>query len=628
MAGRERHLAALLLFVILGVSILAGCGKKDTGSIDPNIPPETVLSSSPDAGDTVSYRVYMNWFGWDPDGEVTHYLVMWDSLDWISTVCMESTFCVSAQVDTVDSLHMYGYHTFSVKAVDNDGEADPTPATISFSAFNVLPETEIIEGPAGITGSFVDIEWLGSDSDGEIRGYGYVLFERIDFEWVEVASEDSLGADETVAGFGPLAGTHRFEVWACDDQWASDPTPAALEFTCCSGPTGDLRIRSNVFCTMIFRGMDWEESYSSCMPIQILAGEVLSFDWSSDVDLAGYRHAYDDTTSWPAWSISDTHFEVLPEPGTHSLYVSVLDLHGLMIRGRIRFTVVEAGLDNYILIVDDYDAHEGCPPWETDADRTDFYDLLVAPYGERYEWEPSAHTVGGVPQPPDVDALAGASTVVWYADWDNTVLGDLFDAYTHPLYDPLSAYVRVGGNLILCGHEVLGQILSENYPVSVSAADTTHGADFVRDILHVGDADNSGYVANKNAPWDYGYCFYGALPAGGGGFEPVYIDSVGPGGWPEPGKWWLYTSTNPNYTRCGLPGVEKVSSFQGTAQEFLTIDSFLNMEYEGEPCALLYLSGDDHGNVCYCGFPLYYLQTPQAEQMVHELLDLFGEERW
>ncbi len=619
-------MAALLLFVILAVSVLIGCGKKDTGGIEPNIPPETVLSSSPDVGDTVSYQVRMNWFGWDPDGEVTHYVVMWDDLDWISTVCTESTFYVSAQVDTVDSLHTYGYHTFSVKAVDNDGEADPTPATVSFSAFNVLPETQITGGPAGITGSFVDIEWLGSDSDGEIMGYGYVLFERISFDWVVVASEDSLGADETAASFGPLSGTHRFEVWAYDDQWASDQTPAALEFSCCAGPTGDLTIRSNVFRTMIFRGMDWEESYSPYMPIQILAGEALSFDWSSDVDLAGYRHAYDDTSSWPAWSISDTHFEILPEPGTHSLYVCVQDVHGGLIRGRIRFTAVEAGLDDYILIVDDYDVHEEFPHWGTDADRTEFYDLFVAPYGERYEWEPSAHMVSGVPQPPDVDALAGASTVVWYADWDNTVLGDLFGVCA-PLYDPLSAYVRVGGNLVLCGFEVLGQVLDEDYPVSISAADTTLGAVFVRDILRAGDADNSGHRANKNAPWEYGYCFYGALPAGGGGFEPVYIDSVGPGGWPEPGKWWLYTSVHADYTRCGVPGVEKVSSFQGTAQEFLTIDSFLNSNYEGEPCALLYLSGDDHGNVCYCGFPFYYLQTPQAEQMVRELLDLFGEER-
>ncbi len=113
-------------------------------------------------------------------------------------------------------------------------------ATVSFSAFNVLPETETTEGPAGIAGCFVDIEWLGSDSDGEIMGYGYVLFQRISFDWVEVASQDSLGADETAASFGPLDVTHRFEVWAHDDLWASDPTPAAREFTCHPGPEGRL----------------------------------------------------------------------------------------------------------------------------------------------------------------------------------------------------------------------------------------------------------------------------------------------------------------------------------------------------------------------------------------------------
>ena len=47
----------------------------------------------------------------------------------------------------------------------------------------------------------------------------------------------------------------------------------------------------------------------------------------------------------------------------------------------------------------------------------------------------------------------------------------------------------------------------------------------------------------------------------------------------------------------------------------------------GEVCAPLYLSGSGRGNVCYLGFPLYYLQTPQVQAFFNELLPLFGEER-
>ncbi len=53
----------------------------------------------------------------------------------------------------------------------------------------------------------------------------------------------------------------------------------------------------------------------------------------------------------------------------------------------------------------------------------------------------------------------------------------------------------------------------------------------------------------------------------------------------------------------------------------------MNMNYEGQPCGVLYLSGDNHSNVCYFSFPLYYLKTLQVRPAIDKILTLFGEEK-
>ena len=93
----------------------------------------------------------------------------------------------------------------------------------------------------------------------------------------------------------------------------------------------------------------------------------------------------------------------------------------------------------------------------------------------------------------------------------------------------------------------------------------------------------------------------------------------------QPGKWWLYC-TGGAYSHCGL-GVEKLVNFQGTGLEIYGTDSFLNMNYEGEPSIVMYLSGDNRGNACYIGFPLYYCQEDHVRDMMNRIMALFGEER-
>jgi hypothetical protein len=649
MVWTRRLVAAVLVAAALLALVLAGC-EKSLGERVANLAPETTLSFSPDDGDTANYRVRMNWFGWDPDGEISYFLTKWDTLDWVRVVNTDSVFLVSASGDTVDEQNGFEYHTFSVKAVDNEGMEDASPEVVSFTAFTSVPETQFLQvggGPTGTTGPMVSFRWQATDQDGVIVGYDYRLsrWDAIDHEWDQVLPDPlvaewiEVGPDISTASFGPLAGRHLFEVRAIDDAGAADQTPARREFTCNPALAGPrLYVGSNVFGLFQFRGPVWPESANDAIPI--FAGERLRFNWEATGQdyggqILGYRHAYDDTSTWPAWSIFDTHFEVAPDLGGHSLYVSALDNSNVQTRGRIRFEVVEATLDEYILVVDDWDEREHLAAWGTDEDRTSFYDLLLAGYvRDRVEWEPSQHLENGVPQAPGVDALRGASTVIWYADNENITLAPLFDPF-QTQYNALAGYVRVGGNLVLCGRRVLTQVLDdEPYPITVSADDTTQAVGFVRDFLHIGYADNSGSAVNKNSPWSYGYCFYGANPAPGweDEFSSVYIDSVGTQGYPDPGKWPVYSWQSPpypaGYVRGGLHQIDKLQAFQGTGEEIFLIDAYLNeLNYGGEPCAVLYLSGDNHGNSCFFGFPLYYCQYSHVKAMLDKVLLFYGEEK-
>jgi hypothetical protein len=636
MKRRAKQVTVLLAVAGLAL-VLSSCGKRNPGSVRGSIPPETSIQMTSSGSEETRTAVHLFWSGTDEDGEVVRFRVRVDSLDWTETSRTDSVLMLR-EIGDVDSLDPEAEYTFQVKAVDDDGLEDPTPASITFTSRNTAPETEITHGPAAVTSTMVCFDWLGWDYDGVVVGYGYALYHYEYDEWLEVAREDSLPPDEISIMLGPLAGLHRFEVWSIDDLGAIDPTPAQREFTCNPELWGPrLTVVSDMLETFVFRGGQWSPGYDE--PICIFEGESLVFDWSAEESgscpLMGYSYAYDDTTEWcHSFSLEDTHFEVTPTPGEHSLYVAAMGSAGDLTRGRIFVNVIEPSLDDYILVVDDYDHLESMPVWGTDEQRDAFYDSLASGYGHPVvQWDCEEHVLEGMPQPADAQTLAGASTVIWYCDQVDPAIELIYDPY-YNRYDWLAGYVRSGGNLILLGFTVLGNITGETYPIAISPHDTGLARAFVRDCLGIGYAKCSGAAANKNSPWSYGYCFHGAVPGATGipggrlmDLEPMYIDSVGAGGYPEPGKWFLYTMTDPNYSRCGLPYVEALEPYDGLPIEAYGIDAYLNYNFEGETCCLLSPTGTSRGNICYFGFPLYYLQTDQVRAVFDRLLPLFGEER-
>ena len=626
MISPRRFAALNLALGLAGLLVVAGCSRSGPVSVGGSQPPETTLAIRSSRADSTGLILHIAWSGTDADGEVMAFRTRLDALEW-RRVGVSDTVLEFRPHDPTGSKRVPEKHTFSVAAVDDDGLADPTPATVTFSHRNILPETEIITGPAGIAGPMVFFEWRGWDYDGVIIGYGARLHRWEYDEWILVWEGD-FGPEEVSIWLGPLAGRHRFEVWSIDDAGEADPTPAVRDFSSNPSCGPRLTVRTSFVGTHTFRGQVWGSAHD--IPVPVLDEGLVTFDWMASAEdyggiIVGYSFAYDDTSNWGVeFSLDDTHFETEATLGEHSFYVSALDNGSMLVRGRICFEVFETTLDEYILIVDDFTWRESQELWGTDADRDAFYDSLTMTCARpTVQWDALENMEAGLCQPPDVETIAAASTVIWYFDHEETALDHMFDPYFEG-YNVAAGYVRAGGNLILCGNEGLRQITDDYYPIVLSPADTTEAAVFLRDQMGVGYGESSGTSANKNSPWTYGYCFYGAVPSATSipesrvvQLEPMYIDSLG--------KWPLYDSPHPIYSRAGLPMVEKLEAYQGEPIEPYVIDSFLNMSFEGQPCAVIGVTGTGRGSTCYLGFPLYYLQTPQVTAAFEKLLELYGE---
>jgi hypothetical protein len=198
MLGRMRVKSRVLpglLAVLAALAAGQGCSEKAGGTRYPNSRPDTYISKGPSEANPNYYIVEMFWYGTDTDGDVDHYdvavvrnisresPVVLDSLDWMSTRANDSTFvmpadsCCYGEPGDGDPYLAISYWGIFVRAVDNNGSADLSPANVFFMAANAIPRVEITAPPDSAAESRLCtrpyFEWAGSDPDGDRTALQY-----------------------------------------------------------------------------------------------------------------------------------------------------------------------------------------------------------------------------------------------------------------------------------------------------------------------------------------------------------------------------------------------------------------------------------------------------------------------
>ncbi len=165
----------------LSILLASSCKYNFEGEVTANGAPETftIIDTIIRFGDDrLESEVALSWWGDDADGFVTGYEFTFDQIItestlWIYTDAQDSTFILAPPVgeDSADFV-------FHIRAIDNQGSADPSPAMLIIPVKNSPPSILIIPGLNNPVKSFPVLKyyWQGSDPDGEANLLHYELF--------------------------------------------------------------------------------------------------------------------------------------------------------------------------------------------------------------------------------------------------------------------------------------------------------------------------------------------------------------------------------------------------------------------------------------------------------------------
>ena len=161
---------AALVALTLTLVIAAGCGKKKNVLL-PDLRPETTVfvQFDPLAGNhDVNHLVHLYWSGTDADGDVVGFDFRFvypgevaDTVTWHYTQLSDSIFAVYTPNGTAAP-------TFEVRAIDNSGLKDLSPAFQQFSFTNQPPTLTLT--PRRLTDTTyasVTLTWTAFDPDGD-----------------------------------------------------------------------------------------------------------------------------------------------------------------------------------------------------------------------------------------------------------------------------------------------------------------------------------------------------------------------------------------------------------------------------------------------------------------------------
>jgi hypothetical protein len=626
--------------------LLCGCSEEDLGTETPNELPETVLSNAPHHGSVGSFSVTMNWYGSDSDGEVVNYFFAWDdTVTWFQTPSTGSTFVVSADncitCDHTDTLYT-DIHTFWIKAVDDDGAHDPTPAHRTFTAQSTAPITTITRGPCesgtcGQTGTNVLFEWSGFDPDGGVVDSFYYklnvggIENIVDETWVRVGSDCTYVRFADVKNTFPETGRYpSFAVVGRDNAGALERVLIPTENWCCFEPVPGQNARVEINGGILGRrnnkvpsGPDFQGNVS-----EVFRGVDVAFTWEADAssyggNIVGYRYAVEDTTDWTAWYIGNDSYPpggetFVPSVGNHVLYVEALDDLGTPSLCYFKY-YVEAGPlvgEAYPMLVVDDSQFSGLSnsfgTWLAhlaDDVELDFFDTIL----DGYDWVEFDCLEQGRHAPP-VSLVGRYRNVIWYEDdYDET--GNLLRQVFLQGTRFMDSYVQVGGNWILIGQSPALFLDPDcrgarNYPFRYDDTFCAEGQQVpvsftafgIQELYTVGDE-----------------IFKGATSA-----SPGYPDLPLGEAWPfitptSEGYLWAVEGFNANGINADLAGAQPIYEF-----EYYVAPGEDSTEVEAyRYCSLIVDNsgpGNSLGSTAYFGWPLIWCDWDSAAVFMEKFL--------
>jgi len=471
---------------------------------------------------------------------------------------------------------------------------------------NLPPETMRIANCAASVSPLTmrpTFEWNGVDFDGSIARFDYAVESDIDTgdgarrdrppDWKPLpAHQTSLTLDDLGEG------SHILYLRAIDDRDVADPSPVVYEFVT------DAALRPALTVALNFhpgaRTFHGGRARERTPPVVVYEDERLVFTVTSDA--SSYCGSADsvavalaDSTAWSDWHRSPYEFVLRPGPADTVVFMKTRDENGAVTTGSVSLRTVPALMDRPLLRVDDW--FFGDVPESThDA----FYRDVLA--GESCDvWDPFEHFEDYVPALPTMEELGRYRTVLWTLDWRG---GFLRPAQAETAYHFLEGFVRAGGNVILEGQASLWTMCgADQYLWEV----TYEPGGFIFDHVGVDSLRNARAGTNASYPSGYGYAFLGGIATGIGDFPDVPVDTLG--------KW-----ADGYQAYGGLPYCEIVRPLEQTRRLYL-FDSHINPDLSERPCATVRYPDDGTGAFAYFGFPLYYLQTDPAAEMLGLLLD-------
>ncbi|MGH7597872.1 MAG: hypothetical protein ACREOI_16105, partial [bacterium] len=474
----------LLLLLSPILLFLWSCGKGPT-KVDAkkaNQPPETYVSSMSltktpavtNAGGAVinltEFVYSVDYTGVDADGKVDSFAVRVDSGPWSAWTDKRKT------ADTLDFASLDAAHTIEIKALDNEGAEDPSPAKATLSlaliAANKPPTTAITSGPPDGTtsGRGVRFDVSGADADGKVASFVYSL---------DGGSEKNVAADangkaiiEFSSALGNLlsTGNHSVAVTSIDNLGARDQTPATSSFFVGSGFKPIMALTSTVGPPTAAGA--W------------FTGTNIPFAWTVSTAyyfgvIARFEYSVDDPVNFT--SITSPQVSLPPQPaGSHTFRVRAVDTgENVSDVLTVNFTVTEFAPANGILFIDNVDSNPSTTAYagEPDMDqkilngffknftRVSVWDVDRLTGSQRF---PGAVNTRALPGPAD---LAKYSSVVIMTDSIHT---------TNSISGLLAAYFRAGGNIMITGYRTqnFGQVLKDAMVAVLSATAPLRGTRF------------------------------------------------------------------------------------------------------------------------------------------------------